>query len=60
MRAIKLVFAGWALAFAAALLLFLCLLWTAGPDVAERVWGALPVSVLFIIGLVVARRFLRL
>ena len=58
-RAIKVFFAGWAIAFGIALLGFLIGLWVGGADVAERVWGPIPLSILFLLGLFVSARFLR-
>jgi hypothetical protein len=58
MRIVKVVIAGWAIAIGIALIVFLVLLWLAGA--AERVWGPLPLSILFAAGLIVACRLLRL
>jgi hypothetical protein len=59
MRIFKIFIAGWAIAFAAALLLFLVILWIAGPNTAEGVWGPIPLSFLFVVGLILAKRYLR-
>jgi len=58
-RPIKIIVAGWAMAFGVALLGFLVCLWIGGPNLAERIWGPIPLSVLFILGLLVSARFLR-
>jgi hypothetical protein len=59
MRVVKIIIAGWAMAIGTAMILFLACLWLAGPDSAERVWGPLPLSALFAIGLVVATRYMK-
>jgi hypothetical protein len=58
-RAVKVLVAGWALAFGAALILFLLVLWFAGPSKAETIWGPIPLSALFVVGLFAAWRWLR-
>ena len=59
MRALKVLFVAWALAVGAAMVLFLVVLWASGPQTAERMWVPLPLSILFVIGLIVSARFLR-
>lgn len=59
MRIFKVIFAGWAVAFGGALLLFLGLLWLEGTPTALSIWSPIPITLLFIIGLFVAWRYLK-
>lgn len=58
-RVVKVIVAGWAIGFGIALTGFLLLLWISGPPSAERVWGPIPLSVLFLLGVVVSARYLK-
>jgi hypothetical protein len=59
MRILKIIVAAWAIAFAITMVIFLALLWAGGPSTAERVWTSPYLIGLYVLGLVVAARYLR-
>lgn len=59
MRLFKILIAGWALAVGAAILLTVGLLWVQGPKSVDLVFEPWAMSVLFVVGVLVAARYLR-
>lgn len=58
-RYLKVAFAAYAIALAAAVIFFVALLFIAGHELALRVWEPLPIFVLWVIGLPIAAKYLR-
>ena len=58
-RTLKVVVGGWGIALGIALLGFLPALFVWGPEKAEWVWRPIPLTILFIAGLLISARWLK-
>jgi hypothetical protein len=58
-RVLKVLVAGWAMAVGAAIVLIVGSLWISGPQSVDRIFDWKYMSILFVLGVIVAARFLR-